>query len=212
MQTITVGSNSYGLVSIPDSLRLADVSFMMSDTVASVDNPFNRQQQTQYWGGGDMWSGKVTLPAMKAADAAAWKAFLAELRGIANVFQLGDPTAIAPFGSALGQPVTSGTNSAMATQLVTSGWTPSQFRLLLPGDYLQIGYRLHMAVDAPVNSDASGNATISIWPSLREAPAANTQIVLKQPQGLFRLAKNQRGWHASPQRATTISFDFEEVR
>jgi hypothetical protein len=66
--------------------------------------------------------------------------------------------------------------------------------------------------DSPVNSDANGDATIQIWPSLREAPAAGDPVVLKQPRGLFRLAKNDRGWSASPRRATTMTIDFEEVR
>jgi hypothetical protein len=91
----------------------------MSDTVGLVSSPFTRQQQTQYWGGGDMWSGRLALPPMKGPTAAPWKAFLAQLQGIANVFQLGDPDGAAPGGSALGVPVVAGTNTAMATQLAT---------------------------------------------------------------------------------------------
>lgn len=212
MQTINVGSSTYGLVTIPDLGQMAEISIVMSDTVGDVSSPFTRQMQTQVWGGGDMWSGRISLPSMKAATAAPWKAFLAELRGRANVFQLGDPDGQAPQGRALGQPVTAGTNSAMSTQLSTSGWTASQFRVLLPGDYLQIGYRLHMVVGSAVDSDASGNANFDIWPSLREAPAASTKIVLAKPKGLFRLAKNDRGWQASPRRPTTMTIDFEEVR
>lgn len=212
MQAITVGSKTYNLVPIPSGVGMADISITLTDTVGVVANAFNRQQQTQYWGGGEMWSGRITLPPMKAADAAPWKAFLAGLRGIENVFQLGDPDGQKPLGSALGAPVTAGTNNAMATQISTSGWTASQTGLLLPGSYLQIGYRLHMVVYASVDSDANGDATFDIWPSLREAPAAGSPIVLNGPVGLFRLAKNDRGWQASPRRPTTMTIDFEEVR
>lgn len=212
MQSITVGSNNYNLVTIPASAKMAAISFVMSDTVAAVGSPFTLQEQTQYWTGGDRWSGRLTLPPMKGPDAAPWKAFLAELHGIANVFQLGDPDGRAPAGSALGVPIVTGTNVAGGAQLATSGWTASQYRVLLPGDYLQVGYRLYMVVDSPVNSDFQGNATINLWPSLREVPAANAPLILAQPKGLFRLAKNDRGWSASPRRATTISFEFEEVR
>jgi hypothetical protein len=212
VQSITVGGKSYNLVDIPNGLEMADISMTLRDTVASVVGAFTQQTQTQYWGGGETWSGRLTLPPMKAAAAAPWKAFLAGLQGMQNVFQLGDPDGQRPQGSALGTPVTAGTNAAMATQLATSGWNASQSGLLLPGDYLQIGYRLYMVLYAPVDSDASGNATFSVWPSLREAPAVGTQVVLYQPKGLFRLAKNDRGWTASPRRPTTITIDFEEVR
>ena len=212
MQTITVGSNSYGLVAMPSTPAPAAIEFEMSDTVASVVNPFTQQQQTQYWGGGEMWRAKVTLPPMHGADAAPWKAFLAELGGMQQVLQLGDPDATAPLGSGAGMPVVAGTNNAMATTLTTSGWTASQNGVLLPGDYFQIGYRLYMVVGAAVNSDASGDATISLWPSLRESPAAGAALILKSAAGLFRLAANQRGWQASPRRATTISINVEEVR
>ena len=212
MQSITVGSNTYNLVAMPGTPAPAAIEFEMSDTVSAVVNPFTQQQQTQYWGGGDMWRAKVTLPPMKHPQVAAWKAFLAQLSGVANVLQLGDPDATAPLGSGAGTPVTTGTNNAMATSLTTSGWTASQSGVLEPGDYFQLGYRLYMVVGAAVNSDTNGDATISIWPSLREAPAPGVELTLVNAVGLFRLAKNQRGWQASPRRATTISFDVEEVR
>lgn len=214
MTTITIGTDSYNLVALPASPGFAAIEFEMSDAVSVVASPFTGQQQTQAWPGADCWRAKLTLPPMKrrSVDGGAWIAFLAGLRGMQNVFQLANPDALAPLGSALGVPVTSGTNNAMATSLTTSGWTASQFRLLVAGDHLQIGYRLHMVVDAAVDSDASGDATIDIWPSLREAPAAGTQIVLAKPMGLFRLASNQRGWQSSPRRALTMSFDVEEAR
>ena len=85
------------------------------------------------------------------------------------------------------------------------------FGQLLSGDYLQIGYRLHMCCEN-VNSDSSGNATISIWPSLRESPPNATAINLVNTVGLFKLAKNSRSWHGDFTRLLQISINAVEVR
>src|SRR5581483_3174765 len=148
MTTITIGSSSYSLVDMPVAPGFADISVSMNDTVAEVISPFTRQlPQVQEWPGGDWWEAQLTLPAMMREQAAPWIAFLAELRGKANVLQLGDPVAQNPLGMALGVPLidnsVSGSNQPLTKTLNTKGWAPNQFRLLLPGDHLQIGYRLH---------------------------------------------------------------------
>jgi len=213
--TITIGSNSYNLCAMPSTPGPAEIELGMSDSVAVVESPFTKQQQIQPWPGADAWDATVTLPPMPVAKAWPWEGFLAELRGKANVFQLGDPRAAnGPQGSAAGAPVaaTSGAaNLPSTTALVTRGWAASAFRLLLPGDQLQIGYRLHRICEI-VNSDSGGNATLSIWPSLRETPADGAPVILAAPLGLFRLASNRRVIHASPARLTSLSFQCVEVR
>jgi hypothetical protein len=215
MQVITIGSATYNLCAMPSSPGPAEIELGMSDTVALVESPFTKVQQVQPWPGGDFWDATVTLPPLKRADAWAWEGFLAELQGRANVFQLGDPRAArGPMGSAKGTPVvaTSGTeNQPMTTALVTRGWTAGVARVLLPGDEFQVGYRLYRVCEV-VNSDLGGNATLTIWPSLRETPADGTAIVLNAPKGLFRLAANRRPIHSSPARLTTLSFQCVEVR
>jgi hypothetical protein len=215
MITITIGSNSYNLCAMPSTPGPAEIELGMSDSVAVVESPFTKVQQVQPWPGADFWDATITLPPLRAAQAWAWEGFLAELRGKANVFQLGDPRAAnGPQGSAAGTPVVATSGSAnlpSTTSLVTRGWAASAFRLLLPGDQFQIGYRLHRVCEI-VNSDSGGNATLTVWPSLRETPADGTEVVLAAPQGLFRLASNRRPIHASPQRLTTISFQCIEVR
>jgi hypothetical protein len=215
MTTITIGSNSYNLCAIPSSVRFAEIELGMSDAVAQVESPFTLIQQVQPWPGADRWDATVTLPPLSRAQAWAWEGFLAELQGRANVFQLGDPRAVdGPLGGAAGTPLVSTSGSAnlpATTQLVTRGWTASTSRLLLRGDEFQIGYRLHRVCEQ-VNSDSSGDATLTIWPSLRETPADATPLVLNAPQGLFRLAANRRVIHSSPTRLTSISFQCVEVR
>jgi hypothetical protein len=214
--TITLPSGStYTLVQLPSYPGLSQWSIALIDSVAQVQSPFvPGQTQTQAWPGADAWSIQFTTPKMSRWTAAAWRGFLSELRGTQNVFQIGDPYATTPLGQPSGAPVcnTTGTNNlTSATSLVTEGWTPSTFGLLLAGDYIQLGYRLHQVCE-PVNSDSGGNATISIWPSLRESPANGTALILTNTVGLFRLADNKRTWHSDYTSLTQISINAVEAR
>jgi len=215
MTTITIGSSSYNLCAMPSSPGFVEVELGMNDSVAVVESPFTLLQQVQQWPGADRWDATATLPPLKVATAWPWEGFLAELRGKANVLQLGDPWAAnGPQGSAGGTPVAATSGSAnlpATTSLVTRGWPASTSGILLPGDQFQIGYRLHRVCEI-ANSDSGGNATLTIWPSLRETPADGTTITLVAPKGLFRLASNRRAIHRSPQRLTTLSFQCIEVR
>jgi hypothetical protein len=214
--TITLNGSSVSVVAMPfDSSALKSIEFTMSDAVAIVSSPYTGQTQAQQWPGADMWMGTATLPPLTQCQADEWISFLMECRGMANAFQLGDPMKTKPRGLAKGEPVvdmsTAGTNFAGAQVLYTRGWAANTFGQLLPGDYLQVGYRLHRVLDR-VNSDANGKAQISVWPSLREVPTDGEQVVLNKPVGLFRLAKNQRTWSSDETLLTALSFPIQEYR
>jgi hypothetical protein len=128
---------------------------------------------------------------------------------------MGDPRAKKILGTPSGKPLVNGTvttnNQAMSSILFTRGWTPDKYGLLLPGDYIQLGMRLHRVLDK-VNSDASGDATLNIWPSLREQPSDAEAIVLNKPVGLWRLTGPTRKWAADVKRGTAISIQAMEAR
>lgn len=210
----TFGGSAFNLVTIPTTPGMASAEIAMNDAVAMFASPFSGVQQTQAFPGGDFWDCTITLPPMYRATAWPWEAFLAELRGKANVFQLYDPRCVSPIGSGKGAPLvaTSGSeNLPMTTSLTTRGWQPSTYRLLMPGDRFQVGYRLYMCCEQ-VNSDSNGDATITVWPSLRETPPDGTALVLRKPQGLFRLKDNRRVIQWSPSRLNTISLPAIEAR
>jgi hypothetical protein len=212
---ITVGTNSYNLIPLPTFPGVSQISLTMEDSVAVVQSPFVPSQvQTQTWPGADKWSLEFTLPKMSRQTAAPWRGFMGGLIGMQNVFQMGDPYCATPLGAANGAPVcdsTGVTNLICSNTLITSGWRPNTYVQLLVGDYLQIGYHLYQAC-ANANSDSSGNAPISIWPSLRESPANGTAITLINTVGLWRLASNTRVWHNDFTRLAQISFKAAEVR
>jgi hypothetical protein len=167
------------------------------------------QQQIQDWQA-DLLSASVEMPPMDRRDAANWIAFLQQLRGSNGVFLLGDTLGAEPLGVATGTPVTAGTNAQGATTLSTIGWTASVTGILLPGDYVQVGYRLYRCLDS-VNSDSSGNASFNIWPRIREAPPAGTAIITRNTQGMFRLAKNDVSWNQSYLMTYGITFPVREA-
>jgi hypothetical protein len=205
----------WNVVPFPLAPGFRSVEFTATDTVAQVGSPFTQQSQFQTWPGGDIWHGTVTLPKMPRSQAAQWIAFLLALRGAANAFMIGDPFAAIPQGSPAGVPVVDSViatnNVAMATTLVTKGWKPSTFRMLLPGDYIQVGLRMHVVLNT-INPDSTGAATIGIWPSLRERPADGSSLILSKPKGLFRLAENKRTWSVDETRLFGLSFKIAEAK
>lgn len=217
ISTITVEGNSVSLVATPTYPGVRSVDFTVKDSTATVPSPFTGQVQVQQWPGADMLSGTFTLPPMSQVNAAAWVAFLMELRGMANAFMIGDPMFITPMGTPSGTPVVNNTlsgtngNPVMSQTLTMGGWTASRSGLLLPGDYIQVGVRLHRVLDE-VNSDASGNATVNIWPTLRGQPTNGTSIITENAQGLFRLATNSRKFSFDVTRLTHVSFPIQEYR
>jgi hypothetical protein len=223
-----LGGKTYQCVSMPTSPGLSQVGVDMVDAVAVVSSPFvPGQSQTQAWPGADLWTMTITLPKLTAAQAAAWRGFIAELRGMQNIFQLGDPFGTAPRGVALGAPVATTVdptlNLASAITLATAGWTPNINGQLKAGDYISLlscpslgspgvnSYRLHQVCE-DVNSDANGDATITIWPSLREAPPSGLPLILRNTTGTFRLAQNRRGWQNDFGRLSSISLKCVEAR
>lgn len=207
-----IGSfNGASILAFPTSPGLKQLQIEMNDTVSVSRSPFTGATQLQAWPGADFWTGELTLPQLTATDAATWTAFLGECRGMTNTFYLGHPLYRAPRGSASGAPLVSGVNQPMATTLNTKGWTASATALLLPGDRIQVGYRLHVVLDQ-VNSDASGNAAVNIWPSIREATTDGEAITLNDPKGLFRLAENKRSILSTETRLSGVSFKLLEAR
>lgn len=215
--SITLANGStYNLVSFPLSSGAQSGKLGRSDRVALVESPYNLQTQTQAWAGADRWYGSFELPPLTLAQAAEWEGFLGELRGMLNVFQFVDPRRKAPLGIANAEdfPTVQLGNAAGSTQLLTQGWRNSTARLLLRGDRFQLGYRYHEVCDT-VSSDGSGNATIQIWPSLREAPVTFPQraaLILNKPACLCRLAANDRDVSYSVDQTTRVGVNFIEVR
>ena len=183
-----------------------------NNIVATAVSPFTAEEEIQAFDG-QWWSLEVGLPPMRRVLAEPWLSFLIGLGGRRGTFLMGDPDARAPRGSASGSPVVDGASQSGQT-LATRGWVPNTSGVLLAGDYIQIGAggsaRLYkLLTDA--NSDATGDATLDVWPRLRGAPPDNTPIVTSDCVGLFRLADNATPWDTNAASVYGIAFEAREA-
>lgn len=89
-------------------------------------------------------------------------------------------------GRARGKPVVSTVPSPRQSSLLTSGWSPKVSYQLEAGDYIEINGHLYKTLDT-VSSDSAGNATLTLWPRIREAYPSGTTLVIRNPRGTFRM-------------------------
>lgn len=205
---ITGTFNGFNIVGMPAGPAPKAIEFTAQDIVAVSLSPFTGQAQVQDWQAAWL-EASVTLPPMCNRTAQAWVAFFLQVRGQACTFQLGDPVATQPQGSAAGTPLVSG-NGQTGYSLMTKGWTPGAQGVLLAGDWIQVGYRLYRTLDT-VNADNNGLATLPIWPRLRESPADGQPLVLTQTKGLWRLSANGRKWSINEGHVYGFQFDIREA-
>lgn len=186
------------------------VVFSAMSSVGLNRSPFTYQTLTQE-NIGQMWAIDVTLPPMKRETAEPWVAFFLKLNGQRGTFLIGDPASAAPRGTVPGSPLVDGAHAAQSSELSTKGWATSQTGILLAGDYIQVGNRLHKVLD-DADSDGSGEATLTIWPRLREALSGDETIITSGARGLFRLSGNAMSlFDVGVDRVYTTSFSAIEA-
>lgn len=180
-------------ITLPFATRGANgISITQITVGGSQRSPFSLVEQTQV-GTGQLWQAEVSLPPMtRDTGAPEWYAAGVSLNGTEGTFYLGDTANKTPRGVATGTPVVDG-GSQSGYDLATRGWTAGVTNIMRAGDWLQIGTgsssRLYMVM-ADANSDGSGNATLTIWPKIRQqpsAPADGAAITTSSPVGVFRL-------------------------
>jgi len=141
---------------------------------------------------GARWRFSCTFDSMPAADAAAMRAFLAQLRGRSRRF------AVWPFalprarGVATGTPLVNGV-AQTGTSLATDGWTVSTTGILLANDYIGVNNELKLLV-ANASSNGAGQATLSFEPPLRASPGDNAAITITRPLATFMLDEDASRW------------------
>ena len=202
-------------ISTPTNIGIANIIFSADNATAISQSPFTFAQQVVKHQG-ERWRASISLPPMKRVDAENWIAFLLSLRGQYGTFLLGDPNATAPRGSAAttaGTPVVFGANQT-GQDLIIDGLPTSVTGYLLAGDYIQLGSGITSnlyKVLTQVNTNGSGVATVTVWPSVTTAPADNATITLNSAKGVFRLANNTASWEINNISSYGITFDCVEA-
>lgn len=200
---------SYPL-NLPTSIGVANITLTAANVVATSMSPFTYKQQVVRHTG-QAWQADVKVPSVQKDLAEPWITFLMSLNGPTGTFLLGDPSGKNPRGSAAtttGTPVVNGADQTGA-ELDIDGLPTSTTGYLLAGDYIQLGggatARLHKVL-TDVNTDASGQATLDIWPEITSAPADNSTVVLFNTVGVFRLSTNSAQWSIDSANTYQIGF------
>lgn len=187
------GAFEFGLVS--NTMRFESP---LSGTLQTVEMP------------GARWRFSFSMENLEEADAALLQGFLAQLRGQAGRFYMHNLARPTPRGIATGTPLIKGA-SQTGTTVITDGWTISQTGILKVGDFFKIGDELKIVVNADVNSDGAGEATITFEPPIRSSPADNSAVVISSPTGIFKLTSDDNTWQTRAPVWTTFNLEGVEV-
>lgn len=196
------------------SIVPSSASFRIARSTSSSVSPFTFTQQV-YNFGGERWEGNVTFPPMTSANAAELQSFFLEMQGMYGTFLYGDPNYLAQGarGLATGSPLVMGAGQTGNT-LIVDGLSNNLTGWLKKGDYIQIGTgvnaRLYQS-SQDVNTNGSGQATITLYPALRSSPADNAAVIVSGANGLFRLVGNTAEWQVEEGNFYNFSFGFVEA-
>jgi len=194
---------------------IAQINLIARNSVALTQSPFTFAQQAQK-NAGQRWEADIVLPPMKRADAEGWVTFLTKLYGPYGTFLLGDPIGASARGSASSTPGTPVVNGASQTgdTLSIDGLPASATGYLKAGDYIQLGSgatsQLYKVLD-DVDSNASGEADVTVWPDLRSSPADDATVVVDNAKGLFRLSTSASNWTITTDGFYSIAFGAVEA-
>jgi hypothetical protein len=172
----------------PADIGQTDVTLRAVNIVGEQRGPFNAKREIQVFPGAH-WEIEVAFLPVLRAEAQRLEAFLLSLRGKAGTFRLADPYRSLPLGSNLGTPLVRVATVAGDEAVLTKGWTINQVDALKAGDFIEIGTRLHMVLQ-DADADASGNATVNVWPPIRQVHAVNAPLITRNARGVFALDAN----------------------
>ena len=206
-------SISYPLA-LPATNTIRSIELRTVNAVAYSRSPFTFAGQAHEYAG-KMWQADITLKPMRRSDAEKWITWLISLKGQLGTFYLGDPLGCTPQGSGRDS------DTVLVDGAVTSGNTisidsapVSTTDFLKAGDYMQIGSgtsRQLFKVLNDVDTDATGSATVDVWPNVRTSIADNAAVTLESAQGVFRLASNETSWSVNEASIYGITFGAVEA-
>lgn len=166
-------------------VQMVDINSLQVATFTGVE----RVQKFE----GDYW--KVTIRWFNLNEELGRQitAFIAALRKSVGTFVVPFPGYGSPRGAASSNPsspLVNGASLAGKRELPVKNAPVSLEDWLLSGDIIQVGpaSRPHWhIVLTDVTTDATGNATIDVWPALRRGVSDNDIIILNEPLGICRL-------------------------
>ena len=177
----------------PTTSGQQSIKIIPNSVVAVTRSPFTGKIQVQVHQG-QWWELQVTIMSGQRADLEPWVVFLQKLNGQEGTFNLGDDANASPRGVLGGTPLIDGALQ-VGNEINIKGASNNITNWLREGDW--IGFnpftipRLYKVLD-DVDSDGSGNLTVTIWPNVNSAtsPADGVAVAMQSPKGQFRLISN----------------------
>jgi hypothetical protein len=211
--TTPITANGWPLISLPSSWYWTQMDWTIRVPTTQNTSPYTGQTaQVIKWPGADGWMVTATLPPLSDDGAREWESFLWNAQGGAAAFLIGNPLRKTPKGSVNTPILVNGANAAMVSTLNLRGFRPNQPRVLMSGDLISVNYRLHQVRDPYISADASGNATVTIGPTLREALSDGLAVATHNATGMFRLARGDSPFSIDSNRQTSLSLTLCEAR
>ena len=183
------------------NLRPTNVEWSLRNFTAVHQSPFNGVISTQDRDG-EHWSVRMMYDGIEGDRRAELLAFLYKLNGAQHRFTVQD-FGYSRRGLVGGTPLVNGA-AQTGKNLVIDGASFNITNWLREGDQISIGNNLH-SVDADVDTDGAGNATIIVSPRIFVAPANNAAVEITTPIHKFVLLnKTVAAPTSSPARSAIV--------
>jgi len=184
-------------ITVP-TLPIVSSSFGLQFNTQTFTSPLSGVTQTKELTGAK-WGASYNLSPMKQSSAKNIQAFLLKLRGGVNTFQAYDPDHKSPSGTANSSPGTPKVagGSQTGNTLDIDGCPTSETGWLLVGDYFTVNNEFKMITE-DVDTNGSGEATLTFEPPLRNSPSDNADVEVSSPTCKMMLVDdNQSGWDSN---------------
>ena len=162
--------------------------------------------------GGQYFSFTVQMPPLTQEDAQSIFAFLQKQKGAYENFTIQYPLTNLGADKSQTDIVVNGIHASQDATIAMDGFTASTTGILKAGDMIKFANhtKVYMVLD-DVDSNASGEATISISPNLVAGLADNTAVTVNQPSLTVYLSTGELMYATDPSGFFSISFDVREV-
>lgn len=196
----------------PTELTVNQLRITSRNAVARSMSSFSYAEQV-YDFSGEAWHFSGSMPLMNRDSAEAYVCFFTKLKGRRGTFLFPLPSPVAtPRGSWGGTPLVNGAGQTGNT-LNIDGLPANTVNVVRQGDFINLGTgsstRLYKVLDN-ADSNASGEATLTIWPSLRSSPGDNAAVTYQNVKVLLR-SENDIPMNFDISRFYSMSFDALEA-
>lgn len=161
--------------------------------------------------GSQYFTFSVSMPPLDQDDAMDVFAFLQKQKGGFETFTIQLPTQNRGADKSNTSVKVVGAHSAADGTISLDGFTASTTGVLKAGDLIKFSHNKVYMIQADVNSDSGGAATVLIEPNLVETLADNEVVTMNQPSFTVYLPSEEIVYATDPTGFYSISFDVREV-